>query len=290
MPTSTPAPSAAPALNLRAAIDIDIEYIVQTRTSETWSRPVDAEHGQLPGLDVWHAVRRARRSYAAQALISEHGILTLTTATAAMRFIPADAYADYFCSAQDCEESTEDGEGWQGLCGNCADRAYAKELDEDTGESISPAVPASPTPRSLPATPDATAPAYSSADLRTAATVYGMLLDALDPQSGVGEGIGDHTIPSTEGTTVSRTWQSLGDDEASQIYDVMRQLLDAAPDLSRWAVDMAAEQLLPVPEPLTRWQDDAAAVRVHLAFAGHVTAEQRASIQSALRLVLRADL
>lgn len=265
MPQSTPAPP----VDLRTAIDIDTEYTVQVRDGTKWTRPAGAEHRTLPGLDVWHTARRARRAYAAEVLADAHGILTLASTTASMRFIPSPAYEDLFCRAEDCEESIDDGEGRNGLCRACADRAR--------------------TPLNHPArqAPTTNRP-YTEADLRTAAaTVYRMLLDSLDALSGVGEGIGDRAIPSTAGTTADRTWQSLGNDEASRIYRTMWRLLNEAPDLSRWAVDMAADHLTPEPVALTHQQGDTPSVRLHIAFAAHVTPDERAALHEALRAVLR---
>lgn len=34
-----------------------------------------------------------------------------------------DCHDDVICAAEDCEERNDDGEGFDGLCGNCADRA-----------------------------------------------------------------------------------------------------------------------------------------------------------------------
>ena len=146
-----------------------------------------------------------------------------------------------------------------------------------------PPLPARPLQRSLrPApTPPAICGPPPSPSIRCCWTA--------DATSGVAEGIADHTIPSTAGTAAERTWQSLGD-QASTAYRAVYQLLDKAPDLSRWAIDMAADRLAPEPEPLIRWQDDAPAAAVHLAFAPHVTPEERAALRQALLLALRIAL
>lgn len=52
---------------------------------------------------------------------------------------PEDTDADDVCCdpyEEGCTASLDDGEGWNGACGNCADRQYAEEegqwwLDED---------------------------------------------------------------------------------------------------------------------------------------------------------------
>lgn len=62
----------------------------------------------------------------------------MTTAAA-----PEDADADDICCdpyEEGCTASLDDGEGWNGACGNCADRQYAEEegqwwLDEDDTEA-----------------------------------------------------------------------------------------------------------------------------------------------------------
>ncbi|MFZ3492160.1 hypothetical protein ACODT5_02785 [Streptomyces sp. 5.8] len=283
MPTTTFAPGAA--AELRAAIDFDSQYVVQVHTHDSWTRPGTVEHQVLHGVDVWHAIRRAPR-YTAAARIGEHGILTLESATACMRFIPEQVYDDLFCSTEDCENSTAEGEGWEGRCGNCADRACA---GESAGEDEAADTSGSATrPTGQPATDSAPlATPYSAADLRSAAaTVHQMLLLALDAESGVGEGICDHTIPHTDGTATPRTWQSLGDERASSAYRAIRELLDNAPDLAPWAIAMADEHLVPDPETITRQKDGTPAVRLHLAFADHVTADQRAATHTALRRVL----
>ncbi|MCX5215655.1 hypothetical protein OG689_41610 [Kitasatospora sp. NBC_00240] len=108
---------------VRDQIDTQAEYAVQVRDFEAWARPIDVEHRQLTGLDVWHVVRRA---HAAVARIGPHGVITLATPAAVLRFIPIGVYAALFCSADDCENAA-DGEGWDGLCGSCADRVCAAE-------------------------------------------------------------------------------------------------------------------------------------------------------------------
>ncbi|GAA2969854.1 hypothetical protein GCM10010519_01290 [Streptomyces lactacystinicus] len=276
MPANTPAP--ATAAEVRAAIDFDSEYVVHFRDGNIWARPESAEHHQLHGIDVWHTVRRGRR-YDAAVHLFEEGVLTLTSPSAAMRFIPTATYEEHFCAAEDCEESTADGEGWEGLCGNCADRAEAeREAETEEADAGTP-----PGPPAL--------PPYTAADLHhAAATVHHMLLLALDAQSGVGESLCDQPIPHTANTDEPRTWQSLGDESASTAYRAVWKLLDKAPDLGRWAIGLAAEDLVPEPEPLTRWQDDEAAIRLHVAFADHVEAERRAAVYDALRLALRSGV
>ncbi|WP_030230456.1 hypothetical protein [Streptomyces sp. NRRL S-350] len=272
MPANTPAPVSAD--EVRAAIDFESEYVVHLRDGDTWVRPQSAEHRQLHGIDVWHTVRRSGR-YEATMHLFEQGVLTLASTSAAVRFIPAAVYEEHFCSAEDCEESTDDGEGWEGLCGNCADRA---EAESEEADATTPPGPSALT-------------TYTTADLHhAAATVHHMLLLALDSQSGVGESLCDQPIPHTAGTDEPRTWQSLGDEAASTAYRAVGKLVDEAPDLSGWAIGLAAEHLVPEPDPLTRWEDDEASIRVHLAFADHVTADRRAAIRDALRLVLRSDI
>lgn len=48
------------------------------------------------------------------------------------------------CATEDCDESLEDGEGWNGFCGNCADRIYAAEhgdQDDDQHDDVETSVP-----------------------------------------------------------------------------------------------------------------------------------------------------
>ncbi|MFD8731473.1 hypothetical protein [Streptomyces sp. NPDC059611] len=111
---------------LRAEIDFETEYVLLVHEDGLWTRPKDAGNRTLHGIDVWHAIRRSRH-YAVEVYVFEHGVLLLANATAALRFIPADTYAEYFCAGEDCDDYSADGEGWEGLCGNCADRAYAAE-------------------------------------------------------------------------------------------------------------------------------------------------------------------
>lgn len=35
---------------------------------------------------------------------------------------------------EDCRASLDDNEGWDGACGNCADRLYANEFNDDAGD------------------------------------------------------------------------------------------------------------------------------------------------------------
>ncbi|MEU9254509.1 hypothetical protein AB0D66_21995 [Streptomyces sp. NPDC048270] len=278
------------AADLRAAIDFQSEYVIQVRDRAVWIRPEAAEHRVLHGIDVWHAIRRAPR-YTASARIGEHGILTLDSAAAEMRFIPQQTYEELFCSAEDCEKATADGDSRDGRCDNCATRAYAVETageDEGAGNPGPAALPAAL--RAAATEPPSPAAPYSAADLRTAAaSIHQMLLLCLDAESGVGEGIGDHLIPHTVGTAAPRTWQSLGD-ESSTAYRAIRELLDAAPDLARWAVGMAGAHLVPDPVAVARQEDGTTVVRLHLAFADHITADQRAATRTALHQVLHAAL
>ncbi|MFJ9574616.1 hypothetical protein [Streptomyces bacillaris] len=283
--------TAASAAEIRAAIGFESEYVVHARDGGTWTRPEAAEHRTLHGIDVWHAVRRSRH-YCADVHLFEHGVLTLASATAALRFIPEATYQEYFCSSEECEDSTADGEGWEGLCGNCADRAYAAECagqDEETTEDAGRAA-VSPLPAGPALLPAPAAAPCSHGDIRRAAAVHRTLLSALDGPSGVSTVLRDRPIPSAAGTGTVRTWRSLGEEESAAAYGAVRRLITDAPDLAEWAVHMAADRLVPDAEPLTRWQDDEAAVRVHLSFADHVTADQRAAIHGALRLALRTAL
>ncbi|MFD9773343.1 hypothetical protein ACFWXE_23880 [[Kitasatospora] papulosa] len=111
---------------LRAEIDFETEYVLHVHEGGLWTRPKDAENRTLHGIDVWHAIRRSRH-YAVDVHVFEHGVLLLANATAALRCIPADTYAEYFCAGEDCDDYSADCEGWEGLCGNCADRAYTAE-------------------------------------------------------------------------------------------------------------------------------------------------------------------
>lgn len=45
--------------------------------------------------------------------------------------VSEDEADDETCRGEDCDNSTDDGEGWDGLCGNCADRAEAADDDDD---------------------------------------------------------------------------------------------------------------------------------------------------------------
>lgn len=42
------------------------------------------------------------------------------------------------CPTEGCEEDPNDGEGWDGYCGNCADRRYAKEMRDTEGNDEAP--------------------------------------------------------------------------------------------------------------------------------------------------------
>ncbi|MFE0774332.1 hypothetical protein [Streptomyces sp. NPDC058861] len=141
MPQST----IATADGLRAEIDFESEYVVHVHEDGVWTRPKSAEHRTLHGIDVWHAIRRSHH-YAADIRVFEYGILLLTSAAATLRFIPAGTYDEYFCSGEDCDEYSADGEGWEGLCGNCADRAYAAECGEERDADLN----AAPLPPSQP--------------------------------------------------------------------------------------------------------------------------------------------
>jgi hypothetical protein len=218
MPANTPAPASL--AEVRAAIDLESEYVVHFRDGHTWVRPESAEHRQLHGVDVWHTVRRSGR-YEAAVHLFEEGVLTLASPSAAVRFIPTATYEERFCSAEGCEESTTDGEGWEGLCGNCADRAEAeREAETEEADAGTP-----PGPPAL--------PPYTTADLRHAVvTVHRMLLLARNSQFGVGESLCDQLIPHTADTDEPRTWQSLGDETASTAYRAVGKLLDKASDLA----------------------------------------------------------
>ncbi|MFF2378355.1 hypothetical protein ACFVUW_28595 [Streptomyces xiamenensis] len=101
--------TAASAAEIRAAIDFESEYVVHARDGGAWTHPEAAEHRTLHGIDVWHIVRRSRH-YSADVRLFERGVLTLASATAALRFMPAAIYEEYFSSSDDCEDSTADSE------------------------------------------------------------------------------------------------------------------------------------------------------------------------------------
>jgi hypothetical protein len=122
---------------------------------------------------------------------------------------------------------------------------------------------------------------------RAAAAVHRTLLSALDRPADVGTVLRDQPISQSAATDASRAWRSLGKEQAATAYRAVHRLVADAPDLADWAITLAADRLVPEAVPLTRWQDDEAGVRIHLAFADHVTPGQRAAIRDALRLVLR---
>ena len=282
MPQHHPDPS--PADSLRDRIALDAEYVVQILNDSAWMRPTDAEYRTLTGLDIWHAVRRARRVHRAAADVTHDGIVTLSVSTAKTRFIPTEVYEKSFRSAEDSEKPPAAAERRSGSSAEhaCTAEEHGDAAFDDAGTSPAGARVHSSSP--------APAPPYTDADLRMAAeAVYRSLFLALDPDSGVGESIGDLPIPGTAGAS-TRTWQSLGREGASAAYRAIWHLLDTAPDLACWAIGMAAEHLVPDPTALTRWQDDTASVRIHVAFADDVTPNQRRAIHDAVRLVLRADL
>lgn len=41
----------------------------------------------------------------------------------------SDCHGDVIC--RECGDRNDNGEGWDGLCGTCADRAYAAEMREE---------------------------------------------------------------------------------------------------------------------------------------------------------------
>jgi hypothetical protein len=43
---------------------------------------------------------------------------------------------DDVCRFEDCEESLDDGEGWDGYCGNHADKVYGHEQDRDDEDIV----------------------------------------------------------------------------------------------------------------------------------------------------------
>lgn len=112
---------------LRETIDPEATYVVQIDDGSGWARPAPAHDSELSGVDVLHAVRRAVRNYALTRTATRSGIVTLTDGNVSIRFIPQPVYEDTVCAADECEEPTEDGEGWDGLCGTCADRTYSAE-------------------------------------------------------------------------------------------------------------------------------------------------------------------
>lgn len=63
--------------------------------------------------------------------------MTTTTATDSIVADRDDLCSDPY--EEGCAASLDDGEGWNGACGNCADRQYAEEegqwwLDDDTAD------------------------------------------------------------------------------------------------------------------------------------------------------------
>ncbi|MCL3999066.1 hypothetical protein [Streptomyces lavenduligriseus] len=132
----------ASAAGLRAEIDFESEYVLHVREDGVWTRPKDAEHRALHGIDVWHAIRRSPH-YGANVHVFESGVLVLASSTATLRFIPADTYEEYFCSEEDRDDYSADGEG---LCGNCAGRAYAVECagEENSDLNAAPLPPSEP--------------------------------------------------------------------------------------------------------------------------------------------------
>lgn len=52
-----------------------------------------------------------------------------------------DRDSDDICSdpfEEGCTDSLADGEGWNGACGNCADRQYAAEQEDEDEEGDQP--------------------------------------------------------------------------------------------------------------------------------------------------------
>jgi len=120
-----------PVDQLRSLIDLDGDYEVQVSNQHiVWTRPTEDQYHRLVGLEVWRTLRRAQQTLPVVVTIDQAGEILVTGDRQAMRFIPADLYIDNYCRSQGCEDTTTDGEGWMGLCGNCADRAYAAEFGD----------------------------------------------------------------------------------------------------------------------------------------------------------------
>lgn len=78
-------------------------------------------------------------------------------------------------------------------------------------------------------------------------------------------------------------WRGLDDDDWDKAANAVEDLLDKVADLSRWAVDMGAEALVPAMEEVTiRDNTGRAIMRVHFAFEPELTRESQTSVMGSV--------
>jgi hypothetical protein len=102
-------------------IDIETTYVVLVRHGNSWVRPDSPDHHEFPGLDAWHAVRRAIDRCVAVTVDAE-GVAHLATAPPA-RLIPDDLFDEAFRTAHGRSRRNDDGAHDQesGPCAECHD-------------------------------------------------------------------------------------------------------------------------------------------------------------------------
>jgi hypothetical protein len=121
---------------------------------------------------------------------------------------------------------------------------------------------------------------YTDADLRAeAAAQHAVLTD--DPDfMGVGEGMQDSIVASTESDSGGKTWAELlpyAADGGKAYNDAQRKIHALIPgaDVSEWAVNLGADGLTPDPRALDAGDRR---VRVHFAFAPDISDDDRADL------------
>ncbi|MEU5426909.1 hypothetical protein AB0H73_15075 [Streptomyces olivoreticuli] len=132
---------------------------------------------------------------------------------------------------------------------------------------------------------------YTAEDLRTeAANQHAELVK--DPDfMGVGESMGLDIVASTE-SDGGRTWSELLPEHGE--YDVAQRkihdLVNGAADISRWAVDLGADGLVPEAAVVTYSPKGKPVIRLHLAFHPATTLAHRAVFVAQLTQVMALAL
>ncbi|MFE5871605.1 hypothetical protein ACFQ6V_23570 [Streptomyces roseifaciens] len=132
---------------------------------------------------------------------------------------------------------------------------------------------------------------YTDDDLRAEAACQHAQLTTDPDFMGVGEAMDNDIVASTEPTS-GLTWSELlpDPDDYDAAQRKIHDLIDRAANLSEWAVDLAADGLVPAEHELGFNAGDRPVVRIHFAFAPDLPDDIRDGLVVGIGEVVAAEM
>lgn len=127
-----PEPASPTSTTRRAKLIKRVRYLRAKAQSSTFTEESEALDARADALMREHGITKSELENAD----TETRRLPVTGTEARQLSVAAGESDDGFddeavCRSEDCDEDPRGGEGWDGYCGNCADRIFAEEEDDE---------------------------------------------------------------------------------------------------------------------------------------------------------------